>query len=171
MSEPRKIPYGKPAQFGNYRIWRGKHPVGKGKDKDFIDQINVSNLDGTWQVKIPATFEMYAILTELYADEGKRENLAEYINNMAFVTITGNGYFQRAVELVAIAYANPSLLTKKDKQHKAFVKNADALIKAFLEWRKVYDERVKLDEPTEQDDRNEETLEQMLEELDKAEKE
>lgn len=167
MSEPRKIPYGKPAQFGNYRIWRGKYPVGKGKDKDFIDQINVSNLDGTWQVKIPATMEMYAILTELYADEGKRENLAEYINNMAFVTITGNGYFQRAVELVAIAYANPSLLTKKDKQHKAFVKNADALIKAFLEWRKVYDERVKLDEPTEQDDRNEETLEQMLDEMEK----
>lgn len=171
MSEERKIPYGKPARVGNYRIWRSKYPVGKGKDKDFIDQINVGNLDGTWQVKIPATMEMYAILTELYADEDKRENLAEYINNMAFVTITGNGYFQRAVELVAIAYANPSLLTKKDKQHKAFVKNAEALIKAFLEWRKVYDERVKLDEPTEQDDRNEETLEQMLEELDKAEKE
>lgn len=167
MSEARKIPYGKPAQFGNYRIWRGKYPVGKGKDKDFIDQINVSNLDGTWQVKVPATMEMYAILTELYADEGKREILAEYINNMAFVTITGNGYFQRAVELVAIAYANPSLLTKKDKQHKPFVKNAEALIKAFLEWRKVYDERVKLDEPTEQDDKQDEIASQMLDELEK----
>lgn len=167
MSEPRKIPYGKPAQFGNYRIWRGKYPVGKGKDKDFIDQINVSNLDGTWQVKIPATFEMYAILTELYADEGKQEILSEYINNMAFVTITGNGYFQRAVELVAIAYANPSLLTKKDKQHKPFVKNAEALIKAFLEWRKVYDERVKLDEPTEQDDKQDEIAGEMIDELEK----
>ena len=167
MSEPRKIPYGKPAQFSNYRIWRSKFPVGKGKDKDFIDQINISNLDGTWQVKIPATMEMYAILAELYADEGKQENLAEYANNMAFVTITGNGYFQRAVELVAIAYANPSLLTKKDKQHKAFVKNAEALIKAFLEWRKVYDERVKLDEPTEQDDRQDEIAGQMLDELEK----
>lgn len=165
MSEPRKIPYGKPAQFGNYRIWRSKYPVGKGKGKDLIDQINVGNLDGTWQVKIPATFEMYAILTELYADEGKQEILAEYVNNMAFVTITGNGYFQRAVELVAIAYANPSLLTKKDKQHKAFVKNAEALIKAFLDWRKVYDERVKLDEPTEQDDKQDEIAGQMLDEL------
>lgn len=167
MSEPRKIPYGKPARVGNYRIWRSKYPVGKGKDKDFIDQINVGNLDGTWQVKVPATFEMYAILTELYADEGKQGILAEYVNNMAFVTITGNGYFQRAVELVAIAYANPSLLTKKDKQHKPFVKNSEALIKAFLEWRKVYDERVKLDEPTEQDDRQDEIAGQMLDELEK----
>ena len=167
MSEPRKIPYGKPARLGNYRIWRSKYPVGKGKDKDFIDQICIGNLDGTWQVKIPATMEMYAILTELYADEGKQEILAEYVNNMAFVTITGNGYFQRAVELVAIAYANPSLLTKKDKQHKAFVKNAEALIKAFLEWRKVYDERVKLDEPTEQDDKQDEIAGQMLDELEK----
>lgn len=167
MSEPRKIPYGKPAQFGNYRIWRSKCPVGKGKGKDFIDQINVGNLDGTWQVKVPVTFEMYAILTELYADEGKQETLAEYVNNMAFVTITGNGYFQRAVELVAIAYANPSLLTKKDKQHKAFVKNAEALIKAFLDWRKVYDERVKLDEPTEQDDRQDEIAGEMIDELEK----
>ena len=167
MSEARKIPYGKPARVGNCRIWRSKYPVGKGKDKDFIDQINIGNLDGTWQVRIPATFEMYAILTELYADEGKQEILAEYVNNMAFVTITGNGYFQRAVELVAIAYANPSLLTKKDKQHKAFVKNAEALIKAFLDWRKVYDERVKLDEPTEQDDRQDEIAGQMLDELEK----
>ena len=167
MSEERKIPYGKPAMVGNYRIWRGKYPVGKGRDKDFIDQINIGNLDGTWQVRIPATFEMYSILTWLYADEGMQEILAEYINNMAFVTITGNGYFQRAVELVAIAYANPSLLTKKDKQHKAFVKNAEALIKAFLDWRKVYDERVKLDEPTEQDDRQDEIAGQMLDELEK----
>lgn len=167
MSEPRKIPYGKPARVGNYRIWRSKYPVGKGKDKDFIDQINVGNLDGTWQVKVPATFEMYAILTEMYADEGKQEILAEYVNNMAFVTITGNGYFQRAVELVAIAYANPTLLTRKDKQHKAFVKNAEALIKAFLEWRKVYDERVKLDEPTEQDDRQGEIAGEMIDELEK----
>ena len=167
MSEPRKIPYGKPARVGNYRIWRSKYPVGKGKDKDFIDQINIGNLDGTWQVKVPATFEMYAILTELYADEWKQEILAEYVNNMAFVTITGNGYFQRAVELVAIAYANPSLLTKKDKQHKAFVKNAEALIKAFLDWRKVYDERVKLDEPTERDDKQDEIAGQMLDELEK----
>lgn len=167
MSEPRKIPYGKPASVGNYRIWRSKYPVGKGKGKDFIDQINVGNLDGTWQVKVPATFEMYAILTELYADEGKQEILAEYVNNMAFVTITGNGYFQRAVELVAIAYANPSLLTRKDKQHKAFVKNAEALIKAFLEWRKVYDERVKLDEPTEQDDKQDEIAGEMIDELEK----
>jgi len=167
MSEPRKIPYGKPARLGNYRIWRSKYPVGKGKDKDFIDQINIGNLDGTWQVRIPATFEMYAILTELYADEGKLENLAEYVNNMAFVTITGNGYFQRAVELCAIAYANPSLLTKKDKQHKAFVKNAEALIKAFLEWRKVYDERVKLDEPTEEEDRQDEIADQVVQEIEK----
>jgi len=167
MSEPRKIPYGKPARVGNYRIWRSKYPVGKGKDKDFIDQINIGNLDGTWQVKIPATMEMYSILTELYADENKQEILAEYVNNMAFVTITGNGYFQRAVELVAIAYANPSLLTKKDKQHKPFVKNAEALIKAFLEWRKVYDERVKLDEPTEQYDRQDEIAGEMIDELEK----
>mgnify|MGYP007056194636 FL=1 len=167
MSEPRKIPYGKPAQLGNYKIWRGKYPVGKGRGKDYIDQINVSNLDGTWQVKVPATMEMCAILSELYADEGKRDILAAYLSNMAFVTITGNGYFQRAVELCAIAYANPSLLTKKDKQHKQFIKNVEALTKAFLEWRKVYDERVKQDEPTERDDNQEETARQMLDEIDK----
>lgn len=165
MSERRKIPFGKPAQFGNYRIWRSKYPIGKGKDKDFVEQICVSNLEGSWQVKVPATFEMFAILTELYADEGKKDILGEYLSNMAFVTITGNGYFQRAVELCAIAYANPSLLTKGDKQHKDFIKNADALVKAFLDWRKVYEERVKMGAPTEEQERQDEVAEQVIAEI------
>lgn len=167
MSEGRKIPFGKPARVGNYKLWRSRCTIGKGKDKDYIEQICVGNLDGSWQVKIPATFEMFTILWELYADPAKQSILASYLNNMAFATITGNGYFQRAVELVAIIYANPSLLDKKDDKHKELVKNADALIKAFLDWRKVYDERVKAGEPSEEEDRQDDVAEQMIEEIDK----
>ena len=167
MSEGRKIPFGKPARVGNYKLWRSRCTIGKGKDKDFVEQICVGNLDGSWQVKIPATFEMFTILWELYADPAKQSILVSYLNNMAFATITGNGYFQRAVELVAIIYANPSLLDKKDDKHKELVKNADALIKAFLDWRKVYDERVKAGEPTEEEDRQDDVAEQMIEEIDK----
>ena len=167
MSEGRKIPFGKPARVGNYKLWRSRCTVGKGKDKDSIEQICVGNLDGSWQVKIPATFEMFTILWELYADPAKKSILASYLNNMAFATITGNGYFQRAVELVAIIYANPSLLDKKDDKHKELVKNADALIKAFLDWRNVYDERVKAGEPSEEEDRQDDVAEQMIEEIDK----
>lgn len=169
MSEGRKIPFGKPARMGNYRIWRSKYPIGKGKGKNqsFIEQINVSNLDGTWQVKVPATFEMFSMLWNLYADPSKQDILSSFINNMAFTTITGNGYFQRAVELCAIVYANPSLLDKKDKQHKELVKNVDALIKAFLDWRKAYDERVKENAPTEEQERHDEIAEQVIGEIDK----
>lgn len=167
MSEMRKIPFGKPARVGNYRIWRSKFPIGKSKDKAYIEQINVSNLDGSWQVKIPATFEMFSMLWNLYADPSKQDILSSFVNNMAFTTITGNGYFQRAVELVAIVYANPSLLDKKDKSHKELVKNFDALVKAFLDWRKAYDERVKENAPTEEQERQDEVAKQVIEEIDK----
>ena len=92
-NERPTIPYNKAARVGNYKVWRSKgkrtatptdeerkkireesfgkrHAVAKTFDMEYI---NVSNLDGSWSVKIPATSMMYATICEGYAIENVLE--------------------------------------------------------------------------------------------------
>ena len=46
MDNGRKIPFVKPARVGNYKVWRTKTTLGKGKDKYDVEQICVSDLEG-----------------------------------------------------------------------------------------------------------------------------
>lgn len=162
----RKIPFVKPVRVGNYKLWRTKVTTGKGKDKTDIEQVCISDLEGLWQVKIPATFSMFAAISEMYADEKMTPALSTIVANMLGVTTVTNGYFHRAVQMISTVYFNPDLLRDK-KQRKPFVKETEALVKDFLDWRKAYDERERENAPTEEDEHNEEVLEEILEETEK----
>ena len=100
--------------------------------------------------------------------EGNTERtsqLSTIFGNMMYASCVANGYFQQAISLVATIYANPKLLDKKDKSHKALMKNIGILVDGFLEWRRVYDEQEKSNEPTEEEMKNEQTADEMLAEL------
>ena len=191
------IPFVKPVRVGNFKLWRSKFQVSaypdldeeqvkrmvaeKGrvrKEKFDVECINVSNLEGTWKVQVPSTFEMYSVLNALYADfasddaklkERSRNLFATILGNMMYAATIGNGYYHRALEMVTTCYAYPNILNKKDERHKKFKKDVSALIDAFLSWRKLWDKAVeeRLDEDKEA--RCEEIAEQAREILEEVE--
>jgi len=164
MDEAKKIPFVKPARVGNYKVWRTKTTVGKGKDKYDVEQICVSDLEGVWQVRIPSTNVMFSAITGLYADESLAPSLDTIFANMLMASTIPNGYFHRAVQMCASVYFNPDLLRKR-KERKGFVKEAKRLIGDFLDWRSLYDAQAKESEPTEEQERSDEVLEEMFEEI------
>lgn len=164
----RKIPFVKPARVGNYKIWRTKATVGKGKDKYDVEQICVSDLEGVWQVRIPETNVMFSAVSGLYADEELAGSLSTIFANMLMVSSIPNGFFHRAVQMCSALYFNPDLLRKK-KERKDLVKEAKKLVEDFLEWREVYESQVKENEPDDEQMHSDEVLEEMLDEVDKQE--
>lgn len=166
--DKRKIPFIKPARVGNYKVWRTKATVGKGKDKYEVEQICVSDLEGVWQVRIPSTNGMFAAVSGLYEDEGLAPSLATIFTNMLMATTIPNGYFHRAVQICTSVYFNPDLLRNK-KQRKGLIKEADALVKDFLDWRSLAESQIQSNAPTEEDERSDEVLEEMLQEIDQQE--
>lgn len=169
------IPFGKPTEVGNFRIWRTTVAIGKGKIKTSIECINVSGSTGVWLVRIPQTYEMFSMLTIAY-QWSKSENEEERsrgigfirtaLSNMAYVSMVCNGFFHHGVEMVASAYANPSLL-QDTEDGKSFRQDAVDTIGRFLEWRKEYEKHVADNEPTEADMKSDQVAEEMLEELNK----
>lgn len=177
MRNNSSIPFVKPSRVGNFKLWRSRFQMsvepsfeerkdasetrGRVRRKKMdIECINVSNLDGTWKVQIPATFEMFSVLDMLYADyygePGESKDRAESIlacllGNMMYASTIGNGYYHRALEIVATCYAHPDILREDSESNADLKKNVDALTDAFLQWRKAYDERVAQQEPTEED--------------------
>lgn len=96
MADELKIPFGKPARVGNYKVWRTKYTEKvkdekSGKTGTFnIEQINVSDLTGTWQVKIPQTSMMFATISEGYNttdDALKEQFLGMLFTNMRNVCL------------------------------------------------------------------------------------
>lgn len=188
------IPFGKPARIGNFKIWKSKFELvsdpteeqrkkvaeesgGKKKairQKVTIDCINVSILDGSWMVRIPQTFEQFAMLSLAYSwslSEDKdeqvkgRDYLRTAISNMYYVSCICNGFFHHGVEMVTSAYADPDLL-KENERGVAFLKDAKLTIERFLEWRKGYDELVEAGEPSDRELHQEEIAEKAMEILD-----
>lgn len=164
MDNERKIPFVKPARVGNYKVWRNKATVGKGKDKYEVEQVCISDLEGVWQVRIPSTNVMFSAIIGLYADESLATSLDTLFANMLMVSSIPNGYFHRAVQMCSALYFNPDLLRKR-KERKDLVKEAKRLAEDFLRWRDVYEADIKANEPTEEQERQEEVLEEMLEEV------
>ena len=160
----RKIPFVKPARVGNYKIWRTKATVGKGKDKYDVEQICISDLEGVWQVRIPETNVMFSAVSGLYADEELAGSLSTIFANMLMVSSIPNGFFHRAVQMCSALYFNPDLLRKK-KERKDLVKEAKKLVEDFLEWQEVYESQVKGNEPTDEQMHSDEVLEEMLDEV------
>lgn len=164
MYNERKIPFVRPARVGNYKVWRTKTTLGKGKDRYDVEQICVSDLEGVWQVRVPATNGMFAAIAGLYADESLTPSLSTIFANLLMVSSIPNGYFHRAVQMCSAVYFNPDMLRKR-KERKDFVKEAKRLADDFLQWRGIYDTQVKENAPTEEQERSDEVLEEMLEEV------
>lgn len=165
------IPFGRPARMGNFRLWKTLTVVGKGKAKTNVECINVSDLDGTWLVRIPQTYEMFGMLTVAYQwsqsedmEERRRGNgfIRTAISNMFYVSSVCNGFFHHGIEMVAAAYANPTLL-QDTKEGQSFKADAKDSIERFLVWRKEYEKHVKENEPTEQDLHQEDIAEEAME--------
>lgn len=168
------IPFGRPARMGNFRLWKTLTVVGKGKSKTDVECINVSDLDGTWLVRIPQTYEMFGMLTVAYQwsqsedmEERRRGNgfIRTAISNMFYVSSVCNGFFHHGVEMIAAAYANPSLL-QDTEEGKNFIGDARGTVERFLAWREEYDKHVADNEPTDKDIRQEEFAEEAMDILD-----
>jgi len=173
QNERREIPFVKPARVGNFKVWRSRKSIGKGKDKVDIEQINVSTLDESWQIKIPATFSMFALISELYESNelnGPKKNdggrLASIFGNMLYASCVANGYFQQAIQMCAAIYANPTVLNEEDEAHSSFMKDVKALIAGFLDWRKDYEKKIASESSTDDDMKNDEVAEEMIEVVD-----
>ena len=171
------IPFGKPARIGNFKIWKSKYTFDKDADGKKIkpqivgDCINVSSLDGSWMVRIPQTFEQFAMLSLAYSwslSEDKDEQvkgtdyLRTAISNMYYVSCICNGFFHHGVEMVTSAYVDPELL-KENERGVAFLKDAKQTIERFLEWRKGYDAMVTAGEPSDRELHQDEIAEQAME--------
>ena len=165
------IPFGRPARLGNFRIWRSNLVIGKGKSKSNVECINLSNLDGTWLVRIPQTFEMFGMLTMAYrwlhsenAEERRQGDgfIRTTLSNMSYVSMICNGFFHHGVEMIAAAYANPSLL-QDTKEGKSFLQDAKDSVERFLVWREEYEKHVAENEPTEQELHQEDIAEEAME--------
>ena len=186
MQGESKIPFVKPVRIGNFKLWRSKFQMQVYPDLDEesrkrmvqekgkvrkesvnIECVNVSNLDGTWKVQIPSTFEMFAVLDSLYSDysggigekmERARSVFPCLLGNMMYASTIGNGYYHRAVEMVTTCYAYPNMLDKKSDEWKDLKKDTSKLIDDFLVWRKAYD--ISRAEITEREMKHDELAEQ-----------
>lgn len=147
-----KIPFVKPVRVGNYKLWRSKIVVGSGKDKTDIEVVNVSSLDGTFKVQIPATSDMYGLICQQYADESDKSNefLTMLFANFINICLSANPALHDGLffltEMLSFPYL---LLTEKEmvKRMKAVYKetgigkkDAEKQIADMVEYRKkVYE--------------------------------
>ena len=166
-NEPREIPFGKPVRVGNFKLCRASKNLGRGKSRMAIDQIVISTLDESWQVRIPATAEMYYMLQSLYS-ERRDVHLVDFFSNMLYVSHIPNGYFQRAVTLCSVLYANPDVLKEDNESHKDMVQDVRDIISGFLKWRKEYERSVAANDG---DMEREQVAEDILDEVAATEKE
>lgn len=177
----REIPFVKPARVDNYKLWRSRckmtvTPSDEDKERVFkesggrkkavsktydIEQINVSTLDGTWQVKIPATWDMFGMIRDLFAD-GEYARLTTILSNMMYSSVIANGYFHEALRKIVVCYVSPSMLEEGSDGFESLKEDARELIKAFLEWRRMYDEKIKELEPTDEDMKQDDLAEQAM---------
>ena len=168
-----RIPFGRPARIGNFKIWKSKFTFDKDADGKKIKPqivgycINVSILDDSWIVRIPQTFEMFGMLTVAYqwyksdnAEERKRglDFLRTAMSNIFYVSSICNGFYHHGVEMLTSAYADPSVL-RDTENGRAFIEDVKGTVSRFLSWREEFDKHVSASEPTEQDIRQEELAE------------
>lgn len=150
---PLEIPYGRAVSVGNFKLWRGKYNLGRGKDKNEIECVHVSNLDGSWMVRIPSTSSMFSTILQGYAtvDESLRNNylgmiLTNVFNVSTISSVALHDAFNFLVEMMTFPYM---LLPEKEmvKRMKAGLKadgmdkkKADAHIEEMLGYRyKLYE--------------------------------
>ena len=135
MEEERKIPYVGCVRIGNFKLWKAKQ---RKKGKIDVDIIRISDLEGTWSVKIPQMYLAYAMIEQAYK-EGNDEFLHTVISNMNFVCAIANGFYQRGVAMVGHCYMKPELLQdgynpEEGPGHADLLDEAKKISDGFLEW-------------------------------------
>lgn len=195
--ELAKIPFSKPARIGNFKIWRSrislefmptrdmlseedqirldKGQIKLSKQKEDIEAINISNLEGTWMIRIPETYEMFIMLMQSYGwymsdnEEAKKRGedyLTTVFSNMLWVSNITNGYYHEGVFMVGGAYADPTLLSDK-KKFKSFKDTADRVIKDYLSWRKTFD-KVTQKELSKEELKKDEQVQEIMDQIEKG---
>ena len=124
-NEPRKIPFGKPAIIGNYKLYQTKLRLNK---KETISAIVISDLGGLWKVQIPEKYLMYRAITDLFGsgDDRDIEILFSFITNFNFCTSISHGHFQDFLILSVYGYRHPEVLEKGyEPEDKKFLSYAE----------------------------------------------
>lgn len=132
MEEERKIPYVGCARVGNFKLWKSRVRERK------TDVLHISDMDGTWAVKIPQTYLAFPMIEEAYK-EGNDEYLHTVISNMNFVCAIANGFYQRGVAMVGHAYLKPELLQEgyhpeEGPGYADMMDEAKKICDGFLKW-------------------------------------
>lgn len=113
-------------------------------ETDSVPVIEVSNLECTWMVRIPAHFEMYGMLNRLLQDkddskksvsENAKEWLKMFFMNFQNATSIPNGYFQQALVMLTGVYIRPEMLKSSFfGVGRKFYSDVKRLRLAFLKW-------------------------------------
>ena len=103
------IPFNRSVRVGDYKLWRSR--------SNGIEQVIVSNLDGTWKVSIPETSMMYGTIAEWYGidDADKREQLLTMLfGNFLSVTTLCSIHIHDAFSLLLKIREFPYILLPED---------------------------------------------------------
>lgn len=105
----RRVPFNRYVRVGNFQMCRRSVPVGTGRS---ISAIEVTDMDGLWKLQIPSTWQLYALLTELYGTgvDADEDILQTYITTFYLSCCVADGYFRRGLLMLARAYAHPESL-------------------------------------------------------------
>lgn len=122
-------------RIGNFKIGKAKE---RKKGKVDVDTIRISDMAGTWAVKIPQTYLAYPMIEQCYK-EGNEEFLHTIISNMNFVCAIANGFYQRGVAMVGHAYLKPELLQEGYRPetgpgHADLMDEVKKICEGFLKW-------------------------------------
>lgn len=130
--EERKIPYVGCVRVGNFKVWKSRVRERKS------DVIHISDMDGTWGVKIPQNYLSFKVIESCYKD-GEEDYLMTMFANMNFVSAIANGFYQRGVAMVGHAYLRPELLQEgyapqKGPSHADMMDEVKRTCEGFLKW-------------------------------------
>lgn len=141
MENRPTIPFVKAVQVGNYKLWRSKVKIAiDPSDEDRkkvreesggkrraatrtidMEQIHVSNLDGSWSVTIPQTSMMYANICEGYAIANEKERdsyLTMIFGNFINVTLNTNQALHDGLYFLTEMLTYPYLLLPEKEMEK-----------------------------------------------------
>lgn len=109
----RQIPFVKPVQVGNYRLYRSTYTRKRGEVTEKWECINITSLDGAWSVRIPETLRMFGVLTQTYAieDEKVRDGFLSLIfGNMYNITTTDSENLHEGLDFLTGIIATPFIM-------------------------------------------------------------
>lgn len=120
------IPFVKPVRVGNYKLWRGRFAINSGSDKTDIACIHISNLDGSWMVRIPSTMALYGVIMDGYAmdDEKQRDLfLRTVFDNIYSLGTSSSVFLHDAFSFVIQMVSSPYLLLPEKEMVKRMKAN------------------------------------------------